>query len=38
MGTSAYQQKAKEMVESGEDESTVFSTALASGVAEVLFE
>lgn len=38
MGTSAYQQKAKEMVEAGEDESKVFSTAFASGAAEMVFE
>ena len=37
-GTNAYQQKAKEMVEAGEDESKVFFTALASGAAETVFE
>lgn len=37
-GTNAYQQKAKELVEAGEDESKVFYTALASGAAEMVFE
>ena len=38
MGMSAYQQKAKEMKEAGEDDGVVFGTAIASGVAEALFE
>lgn len=38
MGMNAYQQKAKEMTEAGEDESVVQRTALASGIAEALFE
>lgn len=38
MGMNAYQQKAKEMTEAGEDESVVQGTALASGIAEALFE
>ncbi len=38
MGTGAFQQKAKEMIEAGEDENTVFSTAFASGAAEMVFE
>ena len=37
-GSSAYQQKAKEMKEAGEDEGTIFATAFASGAAEVIFE
>ena len=38
MGTSAFHQKAKEMVEAGEDSNKVYATAFAAGVAEVLFE
>lgn len=38
MGMNAYQQKAKEMNEAGENESVVQKTALASGIAEALFE
>ena len=38
MGMNAYQQKAKEMTEAGEDEGTVQGMALASGIAEALFE
>lgn len=38
MGTSAFQQKAKEMKEAGESEDTIMSAALASGAAETVFE
>lgn len=38
MGMSAYQQKAKEMTEAGESEDVIFQTALASGLAEAVFE
>ena len=38
MGTNAFQQKARELTEAGEDSDTVFGVALASGVAETLFE
>ena len=38
MGMSAYQQKSKELTEAGEDENTIFYTALASGAAEAVFE
>ncbi len=38
MGTSAFQDKAKEMVESGESKDVVWKSAITSGVAEALFE
>ncbi len=38
MGANAYQQKAKELYEAGEDEYTVSATAFATGFSEVLFE
>lgn len=38
MGTSAFQQKAKELKEAGENEDTIMAAALASGVAETAFE
>lgn len=38
MGMTAYQQKAKEMTEAGESEDVIFQTALASGLAEAVFE
>lgn len=37
-GSSAFQQKAKEMKEAGESDEVVFKTALASGAAEMVFE
>jgi hypothetical protein len=37
-GSNAFQQKAKEMKEAGEDEETIFQTAFASGMAEMVFE
>lgn len=38
MGTSAFQDKAKEMVEAGEEQGVVWQSAATSGVAEMLFE
>ena len=38
MGMSAFQEKAKELTEAGEDQETVFNLSLANGVAEALFE
>ena len=38
MGTNAFHQKAKEMTEAGEDQTTIYKTALASGAAEMVFE
>lgn len=38
MGTSAFQDKAKELVASGADQDVVWESALTSGVAEALFE
>ena len=38
MGTSAFQDKAKEMVESGAEQDVVWKSAITSGVAETLFE
>lgn len=38
MGTSAFHEKAREMVEAGEDQDVVYKAALTSGVAEALFE
>lgn len=37
-GANAYQQKAKELTEAGENKDVVIKTALASGAAEVVFE
>ena len=37
-GSGAFQQKAKELKEQGEDDSVVFAGALASGTAEIVFE
>ena len=38
MSSNAFQQKAKDMTEAGESESTVFATALSSALAEYIFE
>lgn len=38
MGTSAFQDKAKEMVEAGEGQDVIWKSAITSGVAETLFE
>ena len=38
MSSNAFQQKAKDMTEAGENESTVFATALSSALAEYIFE
>lgn len=38
MGTSAFQDKAKEMVEAGESQDVIWKSAITSGVAEMLFE
>ena len=38
MSTNAFHQKAKEMTEAGESEEVIYGTALASGLAEMVFE
>jgi hypothetical protein len=38
MSTNAFHQKAKEMTETGEDKATIYTTALASAAAEMVFE
>ena len=38
MGTSAFQDKAREMVEAGESQDVIWQSAITSGVAEMLFE